>query len=158
MDREALAGHSPRGHRVGQGWANKHSSTWEPSRLQPMRLQSWTGSGRCSSLSCVRLFGTPWTIALQVPLSVEFSRQEQWSGLPFISSGDLPDPGMELRSPAPQADILPSEPQRNRGERLTLSLFTFTHHIIAQDSQSNPCGALVSTDKKGKQQQQPPHK
>ena len=47
-------------------------------------------------LRCVRLFVTPWTVACQVPLSMGFSRQEYWSGLPFPSSGDLPDPGIEL--------------------------------------------------------------
>ena len=52
------------------------------------------------SLSCVWLFATPWTIAYQAPLSVEVSRQEYWSGLPFPSPGDLPDPGIELESPA----------------------------------------------------------
>ena len=62
------------------------------------------------SLSCVPLFSTPWTAAYRDPLSREFSRQEYWSGLPFPSPGDLPNPGMEPRSPALQADALPSEP------------------------------------------------
>ena len=62
------------------------------------------------SLSCVRLFVTPWTVAYQAPQSVEFSRQEYWSGLPFPSPGDLPNPGTEPRSPTLQADTLPSEP------------------------------------------------
>ena len=53
---------------------------------------------------------TPWTVACQVPPSMGFSRQEYWSGLPFPSPGDLPDPGIEPRSPALQADALPSEP------------------------------------------------
>ena len=61
------------------------------------------------SLSCVRLFATPWTIAYQVPLSMGFSRQESWNGLPFPSP-DLPDPGIEPGSPMLQADALPSEP------------------------------------------------
>ena len=56
------------------------------------------------SLSRVRLFGTPWTVAHQAPLSMEFSRQEYWSGLPFPSPEDLPDPEIESRSPALQAD------------------------------------------------------
>ena len=51
----------------------------------------------------------PWTVAYQAPLSMEFSRQEYWSGLPFPSPGDLPDPGIEPRSPALQADSLLSE-------------------------------------------------
>ena len=61
-------------------------------------------------LSPVWLFATPWTVAYQAPLSMEFSRQEYWSGLPFPSPGDLPDPGIEPRSPALQADALTSEP------------------------------------------------
>ena len=63
----------------------------------------------CCRFSHVRLFATPWTAAGQVPLSMEFSRQEYWSGLPFPSPGDLPHPGMEPRSPAQQANSLPSE-------------------------------------------------
>ena len=62
------------------------------------------------SLSRVRLFATPWTVAYQASLSMGFSRQEYWSGLPFPSPRDLPDPGIEPESPALQADALPSEP------------------------------------------------
>ena len=61
-------------------------------------------------LSRVWLFATPWTIAYQSPPSMEFSRQKYWSGLPFPSRGDLPDPGIEPRSPTLQADALPCEP------------------------------------------------
>ena len=61
------------------------------------------------SLSRVRLFATPWTVAHQAPLSMGFSRQEYWSGMPFPSPGDLPDPGSEPGSPTWQA--LTSEPQ-----------------------------------------------
>ena len=50
---------------------------------------------------------TPWTVALQAPLSMEFSRQEYWSGLPFPPPGDLPAPGIEPVSPALQVDSLP---------------------------------------------------
>ena len=67
-------------------------------------------NAKASSLSCVRLFATPWTVAYQAPLSMGFSRQECWSGLPFPSPGDLPDPGIEPGSPALQAEALPSEP------------------------------------------------
>ena len=61
-------------------------------------------------LSHVQLFATPWTVAYKAPQSMEFSRQEYWSGLPFPSPGDLPDSGIKARSPALQADALPSEP------------------------------------------------
>ena len=62
------------------------------------------------SLSRVRHFATPWTVAYQTSLPMGFSRQEYWSGLPFPSPGALPDPGIEPRSPALQADTLSSEP------------------------------------------------
>ena len=65
---------------------------------------------KVKSLSRVLLFGTPWTVAYQAPQSMEFSRQEYWSGLPFPSPGDLPNPGIEPGSPALQADALLSEP------------------------------------------------
>ena len=52
---------------------------------------------------------TSWAVAQQAPLSMEFSRQEYWSVLPFPSPGDLPDPEMETRSPSLQADSLPAE-------------------------------------------------
>jgi len=52
---------------------------------------------------------TPWTVVCQVPLSMRFSRQEYWSGLPFPSPGDLPNPGIKPWSPALQADFLPTE-------------------------------------------------
>ena len=63
----------------------------------------------CQSLSRV-LFPTLCTVACQVPLSMEFSKQEYWSGLPFPSPGDLPSPEMKPGSPALQADSSPSEP------------------------------------------------
>ena len=62
------------------------------------------------SLSRVRLFATRWTVAFQVSPSMGFSRQEYWSGLPFSSPGDLPDPGIEPGFPALEADALTSEP------------------------------------------------
>ena len=61
------------------------------------------------SLNRVRLLVTPWTVAYQAPPSVGFSRQEYWSGLPFLSPEDLPDPGIEPGSSVLQADTLPSE-------------------------------------------------
>ena len=62
------------------------------------------------SLSRVRLFPTLWTVASQGPPSRGVSRQDYWSELPFASPEDLPDPGIEARSPAFQADALTSEP------------------------------------------------
>ena len=56
-----------------------------------------------------KLFVTPWTVASQAPLFMEFPRQEYWSQLPFPSPGDLPDPGIKPRSPALQADTLPTK-------------------------------------------------
>ena len=67
---------------------------------------------KVKSLSRVRLFVTPWTIAYQAPPSMIFSRQEYWNGLLFPSPGDLPDPGIEPGSPALEADALTSEPPR----------------------------------------------
>ena len=58
--------------------------------------------------SCLTIV-TPWTVARQAPLSMEFSRQEYRSGLPFPSPGDLPDPGIKPGSPTLQADSLPTE-------------------------------------------------
>ena len=63
----------------------------------------------CETRSVMFDSATPWTVACQAPLSMEFSRQEYWSGLPFPFPGDLPDLGIEPRSPALQADSLPSE-------------------------------------------------
>ena len=70
---------------------------------------SWYVWSEVKLLSCVRLFATRWTVAYQASPSMEFSRQEYWNGLPFPSPGDLPNPGIEPRSPTLQADTLPSE-------------------------------------------------
>ena len=66
---------------------------------------------KVKSLSRVGFFATPWTIAHQAPLSMGFSRQEYWSGLPFPSPGYLPDPGIEPRFLTLQEDALNSEPK-----------------------------------------------
>ena len=76
------------------------------------------------SLSRVRLFATPWTVAHQALLSMGFSRQEYWSGLPFPSPGDLPDPGMEPRSPGLWADALTSESPGKMKRSVTKCLLT----------------------------------
>ena len=65
---------------------------------------------KCQLLSHVQLFVTPWAVAHQAPLSMEFSRQEYWSGLPFPFPGDLPDPGIKPGSLTLEADSWLSEP------------------------------------------------
>ena len=75
----------------------------------PLPTTSWREC-MLSHFSRVRLFASPWTLAHQAPLSMGFSRQEAWSGLPFPSPEDLPDPGIEPRSLTLQVDSLPSEP------------------------------------------------
>ena len=76
-----------------------------------LNLLSGLGLLKVKSLSRVLFFATPWTVAYHTP-SMGFSRQENWSGLPFPSPGDLPDQGIEPRSPALQANSLPTEPPR----------------------------------------------
>ena len=102
-------------------------------------------------LSRVRLFATPWTVAHQAPLSVGFSRQEYWSGLPFPSPGDLPDPGIEPRSPASRADTLTSEPpgkpllHKDRSKSLSSALIIcrMTSLWIPQITVSNQIKSLI---------------
>ena len=73
---------------LGEGW---------------VRYCDWTRCMYAHSLSCIRLFATPWAVAYQAPLPVEFSRQEYLNGLSLPTPGDLPDPGMELASLASPA-------------------------------------------------------
>ena len=84
---------------------------------------------RCS----VQLFAIPWTVAFQAPLSVGFSRKEYWSGLPFPSLGDLPDPGIEPTchtSPALADGFFTTEPPgKPRHVSSTLQLFRFITHL-----------------------------
>ena len=71
-----------------------------------------SGQSEVKSLGRVRLFATRWSVAYQAtsPPLMRFSRQEYWSGLPFPSPGNLPDPGIEPGSPTLEADALTSEP------------------------------------------------
>ena len=103
-------------------------SSWEPLCCLFHQATAWTRLELCcpvctlpvplwmkrkvkvKSLCRVQLFATPWTVAYQASPSMGFSRQESWSGLPSPSPGDLPNPGIEPRFPALQADALPSEP------------------------------------------------
>ena len=73
-----------------------------------------------------------WTVAHQAPLSMEFSRQEYWSGWPFPSTGDLPDPGIKPRSPALQADSLLSELQGSLCNLMDCTLSGSSIHGILQ--------------------------
>ena len=68
------------------------------------------GEGKVKVKLLSRIFVTPWTVAYRAPWSMGLSRQEYWSGLPFLSPGDLPNPGIKPGSPALQTDTLPSEP------------------------------------------------
>ena len=89
-------------------WGHKELDTTE--QLSHGISTFETGISKVKSLSRVRLFVNTWTVAYQAPPSMGFSRQECWSGLPFPSPGDLPDPGIKPESPIFQADALPSEP------------------------------------------------
>ena len=84
-------------------------------------------------LSRVQHIATLWTVAHQAALSMEFSRQEYWSGLPFSSSGDLPNPGMEPRSPTLQVDFLPAEPQGKPKNTGVGSLFLLQQIFLTQE-------------------------
>ena len=74
------------------------SSYFSAGQLSPVSLYSGGSVCMLSCFSCARLFATPWTVAYQAPLSLGFSRQEYWSGLPCPSPGDLPNPGIEAGS------------------------------------------------------------
>ena len=85
---------------------------------------------KVKSLSRVRFFATLWTVAHQAPPSMGFSRREYWSGLSFPSLEDLLDPGIEPRSPALQADALPSEPPGTNVKKFTVNLLGKKHQEL----------------------------
>ena len=89
-----------------------------------------------------QLFVIPRTTALQGPLSMEFSRQEYWSGLPSPSPGDLPNPGIEPRSPALQADSLPSEPSVKPSSIFHPTSISCGYHGQDHLAQHKPCWGL----------------
>ena len=85
---------------------------------------------KCELLSHVWLFATPWTVAHQTPLSMEFSRQEYRSGFPFPSPGNFPDPGIKPGSPVLQADYLSSESPGDINNTITIDFdyqFLYSH-------------------------------
>ena len=86
---------------------------------------------KVKSVSCVQLFSTLWTVAHQAPPSMGFSRQEYWSGLPFLSPGDFTDPGIKLRSPALQVDSLPSEPPANPNDHVYAVISSWMNMIVS---------------------------
>ena len=104
--------HTPMG---GIPWRRIHMwlSAWASSRitwkLMLLVPWSWFESESEVAQSCPTLCD-PWTVVHQTPLSMGFSRQEYWSGLPFPSAGDLPNPGIKPRSPTMQTDALTSAP------------------------------------------------
>ena len=104
-----------KGYPLCLGMRQKPKRTWQQRTpyqkllLPSFQLRKVKESESEFAQSCLTLCD-PWTIAHEAPLSMGFSRQEYWSGLPFPSPGDLPDPDIEPGSPALQADALPSEP------------------------------------------------
>ena len=102
----------PRGSSQPRDWtqvsciADRHFSIWATSCKNLVKTIVQCSS--VQSLSRVWLFATPWTVACQPPLSMGFSREEYWGGLPFPSPGDLPNPGIKPVSPALQAYALSS--------------------------------------------------
>ena len=106
---------------IPQGRRSNLILAWGTDSTLPRIRKKW--KMKVKSFSRVWLFETPWTVAYQAPLSMEFSRQEYWTGLPISSPGDLPNPGIEPRSPTLQADTLPSlplgkSPSRGREDEL----------------------------------------
>ena len=118
------------------------SFTWENDRLKcetlsprarlsyeddsPASREYWElGRQNESESEVAQLCPTPWTVACQAPSFMRFSRQDYWSGLPFPSPGDLPNPGIKPGPPVLQADSLPSEPPGV----LFMYIFTFLHRL-----------------------------
>ena len=103
-----LVGYIPWGHK--EQTQLEHTHTHHSLVSHPHQILSNLLKVKVQSLSRVQLFETPWIVDYQVPPSLGFSRQEYWSGLPFPSPQDLPNPGIEPGSLTLQADTLPSEP------------------------------------------------
>ena len=111
---------------------NSHPSPLPPSTHDfamslPPRIQLWPHWHVCvlSHFGHVQLFATPWTVARQTPLSMGFSRQGYWSGLPYPSPKDLPDPDIEAPSPTGQGDKWPRP-----GRELVRGALVFTALLL----------------------------
>ena len=100
-----------------------------PRRVRGLWGDDWKIRSDINTLCILSYFHHVWlfaisrTIARQTPLSMGFSRQECWSGLPFLSPGDLPNPGIKSRSPTPQADSLPPEPRGKPFSRVCVTSY-----------------------------------
>ena len=107
---------------------NKTKYYHETNYLKARKFLFWRVTAAKLLQSCLTLCML-WTVACWAPLSMGFSRQEYWSGLPFLSLGVLPNPEIEPRSPALQADSLPSEPPRKptEGFRQALNVYKYSH-------------------------------
>ena len=91
-------------------WSSLINSFEKDTAINPLKWWRHQGSVCVLVSQLWQFFVTPWTVDCQTPLSMEFTRQGYWSVLPFLSPGDLPDPGIEPKSPALQANSLPSDP------------------------------------------------
>ena len=123
-------------------------------------IKWYLSSLKVKLLSRVRLFATPRTVAYQAPQSMELSRQEYWSRLPSPSPGDLPNPAIEPRSPALQADALPPEPpEKPLAEIVTLWASNSTKCRVFRELKTyhiKSCtqkfiAALLTTGRKGRE-------
>ena len=97
------------------------------------------------SFSRVGLFATPWTVAYKTPLSMKFSRQEYWSGLPFPSPGDLPNPGIKPGSPALLEDSLLISLVAQTVKRLPAVWETWIRSLDWEDSLEKEMASRFST-------------
>ena len=95
---------------------------------------AWKWKVKVKSLSRVWLWATPWTAAYQAPPSMGFSKQEYWSGLPCPPPGDLPNPGIEPRSPTLRADSLPAETPGKTKNTGVGSLSLLQGNFLVQES------------------------
>ena len=110
---------------------HSHTATAAEAEKQGTEARAWE---KQKYLSCVRLFATPWTVARQAPLSMEFSRPGHWSGYLFASPRDLPNPGIKPRSPTLQANSLPCETPRKPKDTGVGSLSLFQETFPTQES------------------------
>ena len=122
----------------GMGWKQKHAGEPHPGGFHSKMCAC------ANSLQHVQLFATPWTAACQASLSMGFSRREYWSGLPFPPPGDLPDPGIKLRSLTFPALAGGFSTTSTTWEALKMSPFLFLQRSPALPSQAG--SRISSTD------------